>query len=83
MAPITRDDVMSMINGLEAQEIVEGYRGSSPVSFEKLSETLLAFSDLVMDLDDRFETIDLNPVMCSPNACIVADARIILKGNDK
>jgi len=80
MAPITREDVVSMIDGLTAHEIIEGYRGSSPVSLEKLSETLLAFSDLVMDLDDRFESIDLNPVICSSDACVVADARIILKG---
>jgi succinyl-CoA synthetase beta subunit len=83
MAPIAREDVVSMINGLKAHEIIEGYRGSSPVSLDKLSETLLAFSDLVMDLDDRFESIDLNPVICSPDACIVADARIVLKRNDE
>jgi hypothetical protein len=33
-----------------------------------------------MNLDGRFESIDLNPVMCSKDDCVVADARIILSG---
>jgi len=42
---------------------------------------MLAFSDLVMELDDRIDSIDLNPVFCSPQRCVVADARIVLASN--
>jgi hypothetical protein len=28
---------------------------------------------------DQITSIDLNPVICSPQGCVVADARIILK----
>jgi hypothetical protein len=42
---------------------------------------MLAFSDLVMELGDRFDSIDLNPVFCSPERCVVADARIVLASN--
>jgi hypothetical protein len=31
-----------------------------------------------MDLGDRIESIDLNPVMCSSEGCLAADARIRL-----
>jgi acetyl-CoA synthetase (ADP-forming)/3-hydroxypropionyl-CoA synthetase (ADP-forming) len=31
-----------------------------------------------MDLEPFFESIDLNPVMCDSDRCVVADARIIL-----
>jgi hypothetical protein len=31
-----------------------------------------------MAADDMIESIDLNPVMCSAQKCIVADARIML-----
>jgi len=33
----------------------------------------------VMNLEDWFESIDLNPLMCSPERCVIADARIMLK----
>jgi hypothetical protein len=31
-----------------------------------------------MALGDRIDSIDLNPVFCSPEGCMVADARIVL-----
>jgi acyl-CoA synthetase (NDP forming) len=80
MAPLTRNDVESMIRGLKAHELLEGYRGSEPVNLEELTRMLLAFSGLVMEIEEQFESIDLNPVMCSSDGCVVADARIMLKG---
>jgi acyl-CoA synthetase (NDP forming) len=79
MAPLTRRDVRSMVEGLRAHELIQGYRGSKPVDQEALRNMLLAFSDLVMDMGGLTESVDLNPVMCSEKGCVVADARIILK----
>ncbi len=78
MAPLTRRDVESMIRGLKAHKLLEGYRGSEPVGLEAVAHMLLAFSGLVMEIAEHFESIDLNPVMCSSDRCVVADARIIL-----
>jgi len=79
MAPLTAKDVGSMVHGLKAHRILEGYRGADPVDVEKLAGLVVDFSGLVMDLQEIIESIDLNPVMCSSAACVVADARIILK----
>ncbi len=81
MAPLSEADVVSAIRGLRAHRLLEGYRGSDPISLDRLTEMLLVFSDLVMELQDRFESIDLNPVMCSHDRCVVADARIMLVAN--
>ena len=78
MAPLTERDVASMVKGLRARPLLEGYRGSAPVRMEALTQALLAFSGVVMDLSDRIESIDLNPLMASPEGCVVADARILL-----
>jgi acetate---CoA ligase (ADP-forming) subunit beta len=80
MAPLCERDVLSMAGSLKARVLLEGYRGDPGVNMGVLAETLIAFSDLVMNLGDRFESIDLNPVMCSPTDCVVADARIVLAG---
>jgi acetate---CoA ligase (ADP-forming) subunit beta len=79
MAPLKEADVESMLKGLKAHELLEGYRGSQPVNIKELVRTLMAFSSLVMDLEGYFESIDLNPVMCSSKRCVVADARIMLQ----
>ena len=44
-----------------------------------LTETLLSFSSLVMELGEGIESIDINPLLCSSRRCVVADARIILR----
>jgi hypothetical protein len=33
-----------------------------------------------MEIEPYIETIDLNPVMCLADQCVVVDARIILNG---
>jgi len=79
MAPLQAKDVVSMVKCLKAHQYLEGFRGSDPVNLKELTGLLLAFSDLVMKLETFFESIDLNPVMCSADRCMVADARIMLK----
>jgi hypothetical protein len=45
---------------------------------DALGRLLVGFSELVMEIADSIESIDLNPVMCTPDDCIIADARIML-----
>ncbi len=80
MAPLRPDDAVSMIKGLKAHQLLEGYRGADPINLQRLSHLLTAFSELVMQIEPYIESIDLNPVMCSAGQCVVADARIILNG---
>ncbi|MDZ7860840.1 MAG: acetate--CoA ligase family protein [Candidatus Krumholzibacteriota bacterium] len=79
MAPVGKTDVKSMIDDLKAKKLIEGFRGSRPVNIDKLSATLVKFSELVMELKEKIESIDLNPVICGGAECVIADARIILK----
>jgi acetate---CoA ligase (ADP-forming) subunit beta len=78
MAPLLERDAMAMVGGLKAHRLLEGYRGAEPVDKGKLTETLLAFSSLVLELEERIDSIDINPLLCSARGCVVADARIIL-----
>jgi succinyl-CoA synthetase beta subunit len=78
MAPLIEKDALAMIGGLKAHRLLEGYRGTEPVDKGKLMETIMAFSALVMELEDRIESVDINPLLCSADRCVVADARIIL-----
>jgi hypothetical protein len=78
MAPLVQPDVTSMLHSLRGRKLLEGYRGGEKINPAKLTQTLLSFSKLVVAMQDEVESIDLNPVLCSQDACIVADARIIL-----
>jgi len=78
MAPLQEKDVTSMVKSLKARQLLEGYRGSEGVDLGDLTRLLIAFSDLVMGLANEIESIDLNPVKCTKEKCVVVDARIIL-----
>ncbi len=79
MAPIKKKDVKLMIEELKAKKIIKGFRGSKPVNIDKLSGILVKFSELAVELENKIESIDLNPIMCNGSKCVIADARIILK----
>jgi len=79
MAPLQETDVAAMVKCLRAHRFLEGYRGSAPVNLPELTRFMLAFSDLVMQLENEIESIDLNPVMCLADRCVAADARIMLQ----
>ena len=78
MAPLSGKDVHAMIAGLKARRLLDGYRGAEKVDREKLTETVLAFAAMVMELQERIASIDINPLLCSSRRCVVADARILL-----
>jgi len=78
MAPLTENDIEKMLESLKCYPLLKGYRGNKGINIEKLKEILLKFSKILIDLQPYFESIDLNPVICSENECFVADARIIL-----
>lgn len=78
LAPLGITDVDAMIKGLKAAPLLSGYRGHRAVNRDELTRTLVCFSKFVMAAAGMIESIDLNPVMCSEQKCIVADARIML-----
>jgi acyl-CoA synthetase (NDP forming) len=78
MAPLGPRDVETMVQSLKAHPLLAGYRGAEPINRGELTRLLMTFSALVVDLGERIDSIDLNPVICSSSRCTVADARIIL-----
>ena len=79
MAPLDEGCIERMVKSLRAHRLLEGYRGEEPINKKELSRLMLEFSKLVMEMEDRIDSIDLNPVMCSKEKCVIADARIMLK----
>ena len=79
MAPLREADVTAMVARLTGHALLEGHRGAPPVDLAALNALMVRFSELVMDLADEITSIDLNPVMATPERCFVADARILLR----
>ena len=77
LAPATHADALSMLDGIQAADMLKGVRGSEPVNREALAKLIVGVSQLVADFPEISE-MDLNPVFASKAGAIAADVRIVV-----
>lgn len=80
LAPATKDDALSMLDGIAAAEVLKGVRGSEPVNRNALATVIRNVSQLVADFPEIAE-MDLNPVFASKKGAVAADVRIVCDWN--
>ncbi|OEV10634.1 acetate--CoA ligase family protein [Streptomyces nanshensis] len=77
LAPASRQDAESMLDGIGASEVLGGVRGGEPVDREALVRVIRAVSQLAHDFPELAE-VDLNPVFAAPDGAMAADIRVLL-----
>jgi acetyl coenzyme A synthetase (ADP forming)-like protein len=77
LAPASRDEALSMLDGIAAAEILKGVRGAAPVDRDALASLIQQVSQLVADFPEITE-LDLNPVFATQHSAIAADVRIVV-----
>ena len=77
LAPASREDALSMLDSIQAAEILRGVRGSEPVSRDALATLIVNVSQLVNDFPEISE-LDLNPVFATAKGATAADVRVVL-----
>src|SRR5437899_7377689 len=75
LAPATREEALSMLDGIAAAEILRGIRGAPPVDRQSLATMIGNVSQLVADFP---EVAELGPhrVLRAPEGAAAADVRI-------
>lgn len=77
--PITKEDAFSMVEELKGKKILEGFRGSAPVSKDMIANALVNIGNLGTEMATYYESIDFNPVIFYEKDYYVVDAKIILR----
>ncbi len=77
LAPATKDDALSMLDGIQAHEMLKGVRGSDPANRDAIAKIIVNVSSLITDFPEISE-MDLNPVFATKDAAIAADVRIVV-----
>src|SRR5690348_13878377 len=77
LAPATKQDALSMLDGIQAHEMLKGVRGGDAVNRDALAEVIVKVSQLVSDFPEIVE-LDLNPVFATKKDAIAADVRIVV-----
>jgi acetyl coenzyme A synthetase (ADP forming)-like protein len=80
LAPASRDDAFSMLDGIAAAELLKGVRGGAAVSRDALADIIENVSALVTDFPEVSE-VDLNPIFARPDGATAVDARILVDFN--
>jgi acetyl coenzyme A synthetase (ADP forming)-like protein len=82
LAPTTKDEALSMLDGIQAAEMLKGVRGGEAVNRDALAKLIVGISELVSDFPEISE-MDLNPVFATAQGAIAADVRIVVDFNQK
>jgi acetyl coenzyme A synthetase (ADP forming)-like protein len=77
LAPASKEDALSMLDGVAAAEILKGVRGGEAVDRKSLAQLIQNVSKLVSDFPEIAE-LDLNPVFARKDGAAAADVRIVL-----
>jgi acetyl coenzyme A synthetase (ADP forming)-like protein len=77
LAPATKEDALSMLDGIQAHEMLKGVRGSDPANRDAIADIIVNVSRLVTDFPEIAE-MDLNPVFATKRDAIAADVRIVV-----
>lgn len=77
LAPASREDALSMLDGIRAAEVLRGVRGGESVDRDALADLIVRVSDLVTDFPEVTE-VDLNPVFATGSGVLAADVRLLL-----
>jgi acetate---CoA ligase (ADP-forming) len=75
LAPLTFNEANSMIRSLKSYRIIQGTRGKPGINEDKFAEIIVRLSSLLRYATEIKE-MDLNPLIGSPEAITVVDARI-------
>ena len=83
ICPIARWDAEEMIEEVKGSRLMMGFRGQPKGDISALVDTVLKVSDLAINLSDRVQEIDINPLAVLPQGEGVKalDALVTIKGS--
>ena len=77
LPPLNTTLIRRMMEETKIYKLLKGYRGSPPANLRKLEQTLLLFSQLLIDFP-QIKEIDINPMLINEKDAVILDARIVI-----
>ena len=77
IAPVDEDEAREMIDETKVSNILKGARGEAPCHLPGIVDAIVGLSRLA-EAHPQIEEVDINPLIVTPQAAVVVDARIIL-----
>lgn len=78
LVPAGRDQVAAALARLRIAPLLDGYRGKPGAHMESILSAIEAIQACVIAHSDRISEIEVNPLICTHDAAIAADALIMM-----
>jgi acetyltransferase len=78
LPPLNRPLALGLIQRTRIAALLKGYRDRPPVDLDKVADTLVALSELVVDFPEVAE-LDINPLLADDRGVIALDARVVVR----
>ena len=79
LIPLHERDAVAMLDEIKSAPLLDGFRGSPPVSRASIIAALLGLSELVARFSDVIQEIDVNPMLVTPERAVAVDAMAVLR----
>lgn len=76
LIPTSRERVQKALTQLKVSKIIAGYRGKPSANEGAILDAVMAVQEYVLANSDRIEEIEINPLLCTPDRAVAADALI-------
>jgi acetyltransferase len=77
LPPVSEQEVRAALQRVRGSQVLYGARGRAPADIDALVQAILNFSHMCLDLQDRVDEIDVNPLMVLPQGVRAVDALIV------
>jgi acyl-CoA synthetase (NDP forming) len=72
--PFGLDAVFRALKRLRGYPLFDGQRGQAPVDIESCGKAIVAFSQLVLDMEDGLQEAEINPLIVQSDGVLAVDA---------
>ncbi len=77
LPPVSAETAAALVEGLRVRALLAGARGAPPVDRPAVYRAIRGVSELALELGDRIEALDINPLICGPSGAVAVDALAI------
>jgi len=74
--PVTQDDILQTLAGLRIAPLLAGYRGQPGADRAAIVRAVLAVQSYVTETAETLQEVEINPLICTPETAVAADALI-------
>ncbi len=76
LVPATVNEIEEALGALKCAKLFDGFRGQPAANRQAVVKAVLAIQDYVIANADKITEVEINPLICTPQTAIAADALI-------